>query len=106
MLTFDDGIVKILNKINVSPKGKKPKYDLQEMCEHYFEFETVGINRYFIALAEKSKIDTVIKIWENKNITTDNIAQLEDGINYRIVQVQHAVEDGIKISRLSLERIH
>ena len=55
-MTFDDGIIKIYRLVNVSEKGDKPKYKMFYKSSFYFSYETLGLTRYYTALANNEKI--------------------------------------------------
>lgn len=106
-MTFDDGIVKIYRKDNVSKKGDKPRYDLIYKNSYYFSYEKLGLTRYYTALANNQIIESVISIYQDRSIRIDDTVMFEDDLLFKIVLVQHTVdEDGIKISILSLERFN
>ena len=44
-MTLDDGILKVYSVENVAEPGMKPVYGLKFKSEHFFAFETVGIQR-------------------------------------------------------------
>lgn len=104
---FDDGILNIYETIDVAEAGKKPDIRLQEKGKHYFQFEVVGYGRYYTALQVNHKIDANVKIWQDTTISTLDLCVLEDGLQYRIIQIQHFTDDdGLRKSRLSLERLN
>lgn len=106
-MTFDDGIVKIYKLDLISEKGDKPSYGPVYKKSFYFNYETIGLTRYYTALRNNEKIENVIVIYQDRSIKIDDIVEFEDGERFRIVLVQHTVdEDGINISRLSLERFN
>lgn len=114
-MTFDDGIVGVYELTQDKIPGKMPVegLDLKELF--YFGYETLGINRYYTAMQAKQQIESVISIpgWNaikaNRHIA---IIADEDGVisadcdQFRIVMAQPTTdEDGLRITRLSLERI-
>lgn len=106
-MTFDDGNVKIYQITNIAAPGAKPKEALGEYDTHCFGFETVGVDRYYKALQADQRISDVIHIPDWHDIRPDRqIAVMEDDSQHRIRQVQKTYdEDGLKITRISLERI-
>lgn len=106
-MTFDDGILKIYKIENVSPKGDMPNEKLIYKSSSYFEYDDLGITRYYTALAHNQMIESVVKIQYDRDIKALDIAEMEDGLLYRIVMVQHPYDDdGLRYTRLSLERIN
>ena len=64
----------------------------------------MGITRYYEAIRANQMIERVIAVYRAP-INTNQIVVFEDGTQYLVRMVQHTVdENGIKISRLSLER--
>jgi len=105
-MTFDDGILKIYTTINTAENGAKPLLKLQLKESYYFGFDVMGINRYFTALQAKSQLEHVVNIPGWGDIRTTDIAELEDGSQYRIVMIQPQMDEaGLRITKLSLERI-
>lgn len=114
-MTFDDGIVGVYELTQVKVPGKMPTEGLSLKERFYFGYETLGINRYYTALQANQQIEAVISIpgWNTIKANT-HIAVIADpdGLldstcdQYRIVMVQPTTdEDGLRITRLSLERI-
>ena len=104
-MTFDDGVLKIYKVINIAETGMKPKYALKLKSKHCFGFETVGISRYYTALQANVQVSDVVHIWEDRKITSMDICILEDGLQYICAFVQHVMDDGLKITRITLERL-
>ena len=104
-MTFDDGVLKIYKVINIAETGMKPKYALKLKSKHCFGFETVGISRYYTALQENVQVSDVVHIWEDRKITSMDICILEDGLQYKCAFVQHVMDDGLKITRITLEQL-
>lgn len=103
---FDDGILTIYRKENRGKNGSKPKMVLVRKTEHYFGFERVGLTRYYTAKRENEQIDTVVHIHQDREISSGEVAVLEDGKQYTIRQAQHGEDgDGLRITVLSLERL-
>ena len=104
-MTFDDGILKIYKVVNVAETGMKPKFALKLKSKHYFGFETVGISRYYTALQANTKVSHVVHIWEDRKISSLDVCILEDGQQYKCAFVQHVIDDGLKVTRITLERL-
>ena len=86
-MTFDDGKLEIYRTVNAADPGEKPRMELRYQSSHAFGYETVGISRYYTALQAKEKIRI-------------------EGASFRCAMVQHVLdENGLKITRLSLERL-
>ena len=106
-MTFDDGILKIYRTVNISEKDNKPVIKPVLKGEHYYGFDSISYTRYYSALQAHQQIDSVVRIWQDKNISTDDICVLEDGEQYRIGFVQHVKDDdGLYITRLTLSHLN
>lgn len=114
-MTFDDGIVGVYEITETIVPGKQPQEGLNLSERFFFSYDTLGINRYYTALQANQEISAVINIpgWNtiqaNKNIAiiADADGYIEaDTPQYRIVMVQPMTDEyGLRITRLSLERI-
>ena len=106
-MTFDDGILKIYRTVNTSSKGDKPVIKLTLKAEHYYGFDSVSYTRYYTAMQAHQQIDSIVRIWQDRSIGTDDICVLEDGEQHRIGFVQHVKDDdGICITRLTLSHLN
>lgn len=105
-MTFDDGVLKIYRTKNVSDPGDMPKEELVLKSEHFFGFDILGYSRYYTALQAHQNISAVVNIPEWHDITSLDIAKLEDGVQYKIRLVQPMKdENGLNITKLTLERV-
>lgn len=105
-MTFDDGILKVCSVVNSAANGQKPVYKLSERQSFYFSYDILGINRYFTALNSKMRIDAVVNIPEWHEIDSRDVVVLEDDRQYRLTLIQPQLDiDGLRITKLSLERI-
>lgn len=105
-MTFDDGILTIYSVENIGNPGFKPVAGLMKKESYCFGYDTLGITRYYTALQAKQQIEAVVNVPGWNDITTLDICILENGKQYKIVMVQPAFdEQGLKITKLSLERI-
>lgn len=107
-MTFDDGIVKIYEITQQTTAGTMPIKGLTYVQSFYFGYDTLGINRYYTALQANQQIEAVINIpgWSELN-PAQHVAELENGNQYRVRMVQPTNdEDGLRITKLTLERMH
>lgn len=105
-MTFDDGIVRIFIAENAAEIGAKPRIALELKESYYFGYETLGINRYYTALQANQRLESVICVPGWDDITALDIAVMENGDQFKIQMVQKMTDDsGLKITKLSLERI-
>lgn len=105
-MTFDDGILKLYQTVNIAPPGKKPVDGLRIKDQYYYRYDNLGISRYFTAMDHNRLIESVINIPDWPPVDTDDIVMLENQLQYHIAMIQPTYdEDGLKITKLSLERI-
>lgn len=108
-MQYDDGIYKFYKIQNTADKGDKPKPKLKYETESYVNQKTVGINRFYTAMANKQSIDNVITIYdddESRNIRVNDVAIDEFSNQFLIRMIQLSEdENGIKILVISLERL-
>lgn len=107
-MTLDDGIIRIYSLVDTAYNGEKPNLQLSDTCtRHCFSYETVGFHRFYTAMEAKQRVDDVVRIYQDRMIRADqNIAELEDGTQFKIILVQHMLdEDGLRITKLTLERM-
>lgn len=106
MKTFDDGLLTIYCVINNAVKGDKPRFVLKEKSKHYFRFETISYNRFYAAKQVMQQIDGMVSIWQDRTILADDVCIIDDtGEQFKISLVQQTYDDGLGITRLTLERI-
>lgn len=104
-MTFDDGILTIKSRSNTANNGMMPVYTYVTKASYYFSFDYLGYKRYFEALKAQTQLEHVVNISDWIDVDINDICVLEDDIRYRIAQVQRQWDDGLKITKLSLERI-
>ena len=106
-MTFDDGLVKLYVVENIAEKGNMPEYVLSDCkAEYYFQYEVIGYNRFYTAMASKDVLEAVIDIDLDRNIRIGNVIEFEDGDLMKVIMAQHPKdEDGLWYTRLSLSRI-
>lgn len=105
-MTFDDGILKIYGTKDVSEHGGMPKEELILKSEHFFGFDVLGYSRYYTALQAHQNISAVVNIPEWHDISPLDVAELEDGQQYKIRLAQPMKdENGLNITKLTLEKV-
>lgn len=105
-MLLDSGVLTVCSRSNITRPGKMPAEKLTKKSEHWYGERTVGYGRYFAAQQANEQVDILVRIWHDRDIRSTDYCVLEDGEQYRIVQVQHAVdEDGLRVTDLSLERL-
>ena len=104
-MTFDDGIVKVYKVINQKAAGEIPKKGLEFLRSFHLAFQNIGITRMYEAIKANQQVDAIIAVYSDREVTTNDIAILEDDKQYIIRTIQPTVdENGIKIMKLALER--
>ena len=105
-MTFDDGILKVYMVENIANPGDMPKEELVLKSEHFFGFDILGYSRYYTALQAHQNISAVVNIPEWHDITSLDIAKLEDGVQYKIrLEQRMKDENGLNVTKLTLERV-
>ena len=105
-MTFDDGILRIYEDVNIAEQGDMPKEELVFKSEHYFGYDVLGYSRYYTALQAHQNISMVVNIPDWHDISTLDIAGMENGIRYMIRMVQPMKdENGLNITKLTLEKV-
>lgn len=106
-MTFDDGILTVYMRSNTAQAGAMPVYERTFKASYYYGFDYLGFSRYYEALKAQVSLSHVVNVpdWIDIDSAADTV-ELEDGVNYRVAQVQKLWEqDGLKYTKLSLERI-
>ena len=114
-MTYDDGVIGVYELTQTKMKGKMPVDGLSLWERYCFGYEALGMTRYYTALQANQQIEAVIRIpgWHeiaaNRHIViiADADGEMDATcVQYRIVMVQPAIDEyGLRITRLSLERI-
>ncbi len=103
---FNDGIVTIYSVDNIAEKGNKPKEGLtKKVGPLRYQKRTVGMSRYWTAMQAQVRVDQVIRVPQISSISTQEVAIPIDGLQYKIVQIQHIEDVQPPSMDLSLERI-
>lgn len=104
-MTFDDGIIRIYEVTNRATSGDMPDRALLFKTDFAFTEETVGVTRYYEAIRANQLIERMVATYRDMSVTINDIAIMEDGIQYQIRMIQYRKdENGIDIMDLSLER--
>lgn len=86
---YNDGIVTIYDVGNAGGAGFRPIKEITEKHVLRYQERTVGVTRFFEAMAAQERVDRVIRIPRCGELTTDQVAALPGGKQYTIVQVQY-----------------
>jgi len=91
--TFNDGLCSVYSVVNDGQRGgkAKPRLTVKHRRLRYAE-RVVGLNRFWTAGQQNVAIDKLIRVARLENVSTQDIAVLEDGQQYAIRQVQYVTE--------------
>ncbi len=105
-MLLDSGILRVCTLEDMADPGGMPLERLVEKSRHWYGERTVGYGRYFAAGQANERVDMLVRVWADRNISTLDYCVMEDGTQYRILQVQQVTdEDGLRVTDLSLERM-
>lgn len=101
----NDGTVKIYSLENISQPPYMPKEGLVLKETLRYKARTVGLQRYYTSLQASVLVSHVLRCPCRKNISTQDIAVLNNGKQYRIVLVQYPEDIVPPIMDLTLEEL-
>lgn len=105
-MLLDSGIVTIYRQENIAEAGDMPQYGWTQVWQSFYGEKTVGVGRYYVAMAQNDQIDLLIEVQRNRQLSAATDRAELDGTYYRIVQIQHVQDDdGLPMTDLALERI-
>lgn len=104
-MTFDDGILEVYRLVNKAEPGNKPNNKLELKERFYFGYAQLGYNRVYTAMKAGQQIAAVVCVPGWNNIQALDVCVMEGGQQFkiRLAQPEHD-EDGLRITKLSLER--
>lgn len=88
---FNSGKVTIYTVTDAAQPGYQPKPTLKEKITLRYENRRLGIQRYYEAMQNQIEVERVIRV-PKADINNQDVAETEDGKQYRIDLVQN-VED-------------
>lgn len=104
--SFNDGVLAVYSVTNTAEPGNKPVDALTpKIGPLRYQERRVGVTRYYAALQANAKVDAVVRVLRQHDISTQDVVVLRDGQQYNIRQVQHPAGDKPKVTDLTLERI-
>lgn len=102
---YNDGRCAIYKVTNGGPAAGKPSPVLSMLYRNLrYAERTVGIKRYWEAHQHNAQIDKLIRAPRRPDISPQEIVELEDGVRYKIVQVQYIPDVNPPSMDLSLQR--
>lgn len=104
---YDDGILSVCELRDVAEPGNMPDERLVLVQTAFFGFRTVGYGRFYAALGANQQVDLLVRTPEPlPSVRVGMYAILEDGLQYRIDNVQRVTDDdGLPVTDLSLYRL-
>lgn len=106
---MNDGYCEIYKRENIAPPGEMPMEGLVFKEKFLFEERSIGVARSHFAMQRDSKIDRLIRVWEDRLIEANDICKVDDGdgfFDYNITKIRHIRdENNQKVSDLTLERL-
>lgn len=87
--SYNDGMLTVYTVSNEAAPGRQPVRRLAELVKLPYETRRVGIQRYYAAAQNQTKVQRVLRVpHSGKPVTNLCLADTEDGSRYRIDLVQ------------------
>lgn len=102
---FNDGVAHIYEVVNTAADGDKPIQRLMPKRTLRYKERTVGLNRFWTAAQGNVRVAYVLRCQRNRDISTQDIAVPNDGLQYRIVQIQYPEDITPHVMDLTLEEV-
>lgn len=103
--TFNDGVVSVYSVGNTAAVGDAPQETLSVKATLRYKRRTVGIKRYYTASEANAQIDQLIRCQVVTSVSTQDVAILPDGLQYRITWIQYPEDITPPVMDLTLERL-
>lgn len=87
---FNDGVVTVYAVADSAPPGYQPKLTLVQPPKAVLRYEErrLGLQRYYEAMQNQIQVERVIRVPRAGKITSQDVAETEDGRRYRIDLIQ------------------
>lgn len=106
-MLLGDGIVTIYRQEDTAQPGEMPEYAWTQVWQFFFGEKTVGVNRYYTAMAHDDRTDMLIEVQRTRELSPATDRAEIGGAYYRITQVQQVTDDdGLPMTDLALERVN
>ena len=102
--TSNDGVAHVYKVTDVSIPGYRPQLKPQWYRSFPFSYKTIGVKRNYEAMQAQVKLDEMIQIVQNRQISPQDIVVIE-GVQYDVKQIQHKNDTAPHTSLLSLQRL-
>ena len=86
--SYNDGVVTVYSVTDSARPGYQPVEQLTEKIKLRYEEQRLGIQRYYNAMQNQIQVERVIRVPRAEQITSQDVAETEDGRRYRIALVQ------------------
>lgn len=87
--SYNDGMLTVYTVSDEAAPGRQPVRRLAELVKLPYETRRVGIQRYYAAAQNQTKVQRVLRVpHSGKQVTNRCLADTEDGSRYRIDLVQ------------------
>ena len=87
--SYNDGMLTVYTVSDEAAPGRQPVRRLTELVKLPYETRRVGIQRYYAAAQNQTKVQRVLRVPHSvKPVTNRCLADTEDGSRYRIDLVQ------------------
>ena len=100
---FDDGKVKIYQKVPVKNDSTRPQIELHLHAEVWYGDINFSIKEYYEAMQAETAVDRRIRIHQDKAISDKFVFEI-NGEQYEVGRVYHGVKHGIAITDITLGR--
>lgn len=102
---FTDGLADFYTVKNDAENGDAPKDRLEKIAlKVRFAERVTGVTRSFLAMQNSIKISMTVRTPKLRNINTQDVCVI-NGVQYKIISVQHKNELYPPCTDMSLERI-
>ena len=86
--SYNDGVVTVYAVTDSAQPGYQPVEQLTEKIKLRYEEQRLGLQRYYDAMQNQIQVERVIRVPRAGQITSQDVAETEDGRRYRIDLVQ------------------
>lgn len=86
--SYNSGVVTVYAVTDSARPGYQPVEQLTEKIKLRYEEQRLGLQRYYDAMQNQIQVERVIRVPRAGQITSQDVAETEDGRRYRIDLVQ------------------
>lgn len=88
--SYNDGLVTVYRLSDTAQPGYQPVVTLSEVTTLRYAEQRLGIQRYYSGMQNQIRVERVLRVPDNGLVSTQDVAETEDGKRYRIDLVQAA----------------